>query len=413
MKKWLPYIIGAVVLALLSTLLLLHKETRRFDGRITFNPKDKIPYGTYAAYHLLQQQFPGAAIEFNRYAPEESEVLSYDSAGQAMLIVDSYFDPTLSELNALTAFARQGNQVFISCLQMNETARTFFRVRQEEVFDPFSISSDQGYVNMHDSFAVKLDSHTYKVPLQFVYPGVSYNNRFTLYDSLLAYPLGYNEKDNSPNLLAINAKAGTIFLHAAPITFTNFFLLYNNNHQYHEKLMSLLPANTKKIIWDEYFLLYKQKKNNNDGDEKGLLSVLLSHKNFYAAFWILMILLALYFFTEIKRRQRLIPAYSKPANDSLECVTTIGKLYYEKGDHKNLAEKLTVFFLDYVRNKYKLPTNELNDVFVQKLSLKTSIATDELSKLIDELITIKLSDRISEQQLLQYHQQLEIFYSKA
>ena len=412
MKKWLPYIAGAVLLAALSTLLLLHKEPRRFDGRITFNPKDKIPYGTYAAYHLLQHQFPKATIDINRYAPELWQNLSLDSSGQVLLIVNSYFNPTRSELDNLTAFAQKGNAVFISCLQMNETARLFFKVQQEDVYNPFTIKSDYGIITMHDSFAVKLDSRTYTVPLQFVYPGVSYNNRFTKYDSLFTYPLGYNADDNVPNLLAINTEKGSIFLHAAPITFTNFFVLYNNNHQYYEKLMSLLPANAKKIVWDEYFLLYKQKDRDNK-DSKGLLSVLLSHKNFYAAFWLLMILLALYFITEIKRRQRLIPEYSKPANDSLEFVTTIGKLYYEKGDHKNLAEKLTLFFLDYIRNKYKLPTNEINAAFVQHLSLKTGIPADELNKLTDMLINIKLSDRISEQQLLQYHQQLEIFYSKA
>lgn len=412
MKKWLPYIAGAVLLAALITLLLLHKEPRKFDGRITFNPKDKIPYGTYAAYHLLQQQFPKATIDVNHYAPEEWQNLSYDSTGQVLLIVNSYFDPSLSELNALTSFTRQGNYVFISCLQMNETARIFFRIQQQEVFNPFTINNEYGVVNMYDSFAVKLDKRTYTAPLQFVYPGVSYNNCFTKYDSSFAYPLGYNVDDNKPNLLAINAKNGAIFLHTAPITFTNFFVLYNNNHEYYEKLMSLFPANASKVIWDEYFLLYKQNKKE-DNDEKGLLSVLLSHKNFYIAFWLLMIVLALYFATEIKRRQRLIPEYKKPANDSLEFVTTIGKLYYEKGDHKNLADKLTLFFLDYVRNKYKLSTAELNDAFVQRLSLKTGIATNELSKLIDTLINIKLSDRISEQQLLQYHQQLENFYSKA
>jgi hypothetical protein len=412
MKKWLPYIAGAVLLSALITLLLLHKEPRKFDGRITFNPKDKIPYGTYAAYHLLQQQFPKAAVDVNHYAPEEWQNLSQDSTGQVVLIVNSYFDPSLSELNALTSFVRHGNYVFISCLQMNETARAFFRVQQEDVFNPFNIKNDYGVINMYDSFAVKLDSRTYTVPLQFVYPGVSYNNRFTGYDSLFTYPLGYNGNDSMPNLLAINARNGSIFLHTAPITFTNFFVLYNNNHQYYEKLMSLFPADARKIIWDEYFLLYKQNTDGNN-DEKGLLSVLLSHKNFYVAFWLSIILLALYFFTEIKRRQRLIPEYSKPANDSLEFVTTIGKLYYEKGDHKNLAEKLTFYFLDYVRSKYKLSTNELNAAFVQRLSLKTGIEAEELSRLIDTLITIKLSNRISEQQLLQYHQQLENFYSKA
>jgi len=133
---------------------------------------------------------------------------------------------------------------------MNDAARTFFKVQQEDVYNPFAIKNDYGVIDMYDSFAVKLDSGTYTIPLQFVYPGVSYNNHFTKYDSLFTYPLGYNADDNMPNLLAINARNGSIFLHSAPITFTNFFVLYNNNHQYYEKLMSLFPANVKKIVWD-------------------------------------------------------------------------------------------------------------------------------------------------------------------
>ncbi len=413
MKKWLLYTAGAVLLAALIALLLLHKEERRFDGRITLHPKDKIPYGTYAAYHLLQHQFPKANIEISSYAPGMEETLSYDSAGQVLLVVNSYFNPTQSELENMALFAQKGNYVFISCLQMNEAACFFFKVTQENVYNPFAIQNDYGVINMYDSFAVKLDNRTYTSPVQFVYPGISYNNQFTHYDSVYTYALGYNGEDDTPNLLAINTGKGAFFLHSAPITFTNFFVLYNDNHQYYEKLMSLFPANTKKIVWDQYYLLYKQKKKGNKDEEKGLLSVLLSHQNFYIAFWLGMGLLALYFITEVKRRQRLIPGYSRPANDSLEFVTTIGKLYYERGDHKNLAEKLTLYFLDYVRNKYKLPTHELNATFVERLALKTGISTDELSKLADALVTIKLSNRISGQQLLQYHQQLENFYSKA
>lgn len=412
MKKWLPYIVGGVLLAALITLLLLHKEPRKFDGRITFNPKDKIPYGTFAAYNLLQHQFPKAAVYINRAAPDNWQNLSLDSSGQILLIINSFFNPTESELDNLTAFAQNGNYVFISALQMNDAARLFFKVQQEDVYNPFSAQKSKGLITMYDSFAVKLDSRTYTVPLQYVYPGISYNNRFIKFDSLFTYPLGYNADDNQPNLLAINTQKGTIFLHTAPITFTNFFVLYHNNHQYYEKLMSLFPADATKVVWDEYFLLYKQNKNNSDNN-KGLLSVLLSHENFKVAFWLMIALLFLYFLTEVKRRQRLIPEYSKPANDSLEFVTTIGKLYYEKGDHKNLAEKLTLYFLDYVRNKYKLPTHQLNGTFVQQLSHKTGINAEELGRLIDTLINIKLSGRISEQVLLQYHQQLENFYSKA
>ncbi len=411
MKKALPYIAGAVLLTALLLLVFLHKEPRKFDGRITLNPKEKIPYGTYAAYQLLKQQFPAATIEINKYAPAKWQNISFDSNGQVLLIINNFFNPTLAELKHLARFAQADNYIFISSLQMNETAQRFFNTQQEDVYNPFALQQEHGIVRMHDSFAVRLDTAAYAQPVAFVYPGISYNNTFTQYDSSTAYPLGYNS-NGTPNLLAINTKQGAIFLHAAPITFTNFFILYGSNHTYFEKLLRLLPQGARRIVWDEYFLLYK-KDSSGDDDSKGLLHVLLSHKNFYIAGWLVIMLLALYLLTEIKRKQRMVPLYAKRTNDSLEFVTTIGKLYYEKSDHKNLAAKLTLFFFDYVRTKYKIATGEINSSFVQHLSLKTTIPAADINELMDALTTIRISRQISRRQLLQYHRLLENFYSKA
>ena len=41
----------------------------KFNDTITLSSNDKIPYGTYAAYKLLQKEFPHARIETNKYAP--------------------------------------------------------------------------------------------------------------------------------------------------------------------------------------------------------------------------------------------------------------------------------------------------------------------------------------------------------
>lgn len=409
MKKLLPYIAGALLFAAVL-FLLLNRGPRNFDGRITLNHRDKIPYGTFAAYELLKKQFPEADIQTNKYAPDSWQELSFDTSKQFLLIVNSYFNPSETELDNLTAFAQKGNYVFISALQMNEAAQKYYRINEENYYNtPLINESDEG-IKAFDSFSVSLDTIAFQYPSRYSYPGVSYDNYFIKADSLFSYPLGY--ADNiKPDLIAIKTGKGVLFIHSAPITFTNFFLLYNNNHQYYEKLMSLVPAGIEKVVWDEYFL-YKRSDDSQDSGQ-GLLHVIFQYKNFRWAFWVAIVLLCLYVFTEIKRRQRMIPLYQKPANDSLEFVQTVGKLYYEKGDHKNLAEKLTLFFFDHLRSKYKIATNDINTKFAETTALKTNVPLHEVNEIVDYIHTIQSTDNISRKQLMDYYDLLENFYKKA
>ena len=138
----------------------------------------------------------------------------------------------------------------------------------------------------------------------------------------------------------------------------------------------------------------------------------MKYENFRWAFWLTLGLLFVYLVTEVKRRQRIIPPYEKPVNDSLEFVTTIGKLYYEKGDHKNLAEKLTQYFLDYVRNRFKIPTVDINPSFVEQLSAKSNRDVAEINAITETIHSINLSETITQKQLMDYYELLENFYKK-
>ena len=410
MRKAWPYIAAGIAVITIILLVLSHKQQRQFDGRITLNPTQKIPYGSYVAYELLKQQFPKAKVSMNREEPGDWSIPKKDSGRSTLLIVMPYFSPTANEMEKLTAFVQKGNTVFISARQMSEEAQHYFRVTEYDRYNPYTILRDKNGVSKKDSFSVSLDTSTFSNPLRFGYPGISYDNSFYGYDSVYGYPLGHN-MDNYKNLLAIRSLKGTFYLHSAPITFSNLFLLSNNNHVYFEKLMSLVPAGSKYVMWDQYFVNRKWNNDSKD-DDKGILYVLLKYKNFRWAFWLAVIALAVYIFTEIKRRQRLTPDYTKPANETLAFVSTIGKLYFEKGDHKNLAEKLSLYFLDFVRNKYKLSTNEINGSFANSLSLKSNVPLEEITVITDRLIEIRISNTVTQEQLMAYHNLLENFYSK-
>ena len=409
MKKLLPYV-GLAVLVIALAFLFTYKQPHRFDDRVTLSNHDKIPYGTYAAYTLLQKEFPHALIETNRYAPGKWKTLSIDSSKQVLFIVTKIFNPTEDDLDYLINFVQKGNYVFISAAQMTGNATKFFKLKQKHHYDydGLMLGVHHGF-DVFDSTAVNLDPGSFKTPLSYDFPGADFTNELARTDSAFTYPLGYSSALNK-NLVAIKSIDGIIFLHTAPIAFTNFFLLYQDNRQYFEKLMSLLPADAKKVVWDNYYLYNYH--DNNPQAQHGLLSVILKYDNFRWAFWVALLFLFLYFITEIKRRQRLILSYTKPKNDSLEFVTTIGDLYYEKGDHKNLAEKLTQYFLDYVRSNYKISTAEINEVFAQQLAIKSNKNINDIHAIVEYIHTVNLSNTITQKQLMHYYELLENFYIK-
>jgi hypothetical protein len=74
---------------------------------------------------------------------------------------------------------------------------------------------------------------------------------------------------------------------------------------------------------------------------------------------------------------------------------------------------MAAYFLEHVRNRYKLPTSELNEEFVKNLHIKTGIAEEEIRPIIGYIRYLEEPVPISSQDLYVFHKQLESFYKKA
>lgn len=407
LKKLIPYLAGAVSIVLLIVFMPKKGKEKNFVGRITLDARDKNPYGCYAAFQLLKERFPGTPLVRSRAQPDAWEEFSWDTANakQVLFIVTKIFDPSESDLDYIIGLAQKGNYVFISAFEMNEIARKTFKVKQSYL----PISSDwdrleENAVGGRNTMTLQLDSATFQPPWHYGYPGAIYANTFNGMDSNFTFQLGADGRGKA-NLLAIEAQNGALFLHSAPLSFTNLFVLYHNNHEYLEKLLSLLPEKPSKIVWDEYFLFRK----TTEAPAKGVLSVILQYENFRWAFWTVLIVLGLYLATAVKRRQRMIPVYQKPGNDSLEFIETIGKLYYEKADHQNLALKMTQFFLEHIRNKYKMDTHYINTQFAGTLVLKSGVSRETADAIVDYIHKAQMGS-ITGEELTKYYNILDHFY---
>jgi len=402
MKKYLPFIVAGVALLTLSLVLLFvnYKPKKLLNERITLKQKDKIPYGFYTAYALLPSLFPTAKVASGKQWPYSWDTVTSGGNNQAIFLIGD-LKANEKELQELVNFVQKGNYVFIIGKNLSYDARYFFGLNAS------SFSSDEDYyADSNDSLRMRLNGVFFKDTTTYVYPGRRFSNSLAPSNNTKGTVLGTNEKGRI-NFMQFKAGAGSIFIHSAPLAFSNYFLLHKNNVAYYQQAVSVIPANVKVVFWSEYYLA---KREGPKEKEPAWLSVLFRYPAFKAAFLTALATLLLFVVLEARRKQRAVPVLQKGANDSVHFVQTIGRLYYDQKNHKDLAQKMSTYFLDHVRSRYKMSTNNLDEAFTTTLHLKSGYAVSDLQTITD-FIELAFGDPfVTEDQLARFHRQLEHFY---
>lgn len=409
MNKNLPYILLAIIAIAFIALFVTgnNKKNRKLDSKVTFRKNDKRPYGMYVAYESIGQLFPNVSKSVNSYEPGYWDSLSSYEKNQALIIVADRFAADESELEKLIKYVAYGNDLFITARELSYDAKNVFNCKTTTNNQFFY--QNENY--LYDSLSVSLTIPPLNERLHFVYPGRGLSASFTEYDSSMTTVLGSGD-DGDPDFIHIQAGNGNIYIHLAPIAFSNYFLLHKNNIRYFEKAFSLINPSVRTIVWDEYYLNNNSRKNKNE-DKKGWLSVLLEYPGLKAALLTALLALLVFVLLEMRRKQRYIPVVVKPKNDSLDFVKTIGRLYYDKGNHQNLCKKMTSFFLEHVRNKYKLLTGNLDESFINSLKYKSGVDESDIRSIVSFIKYIDTGHGVTAKQVTEFHSQLESFYKNA
>jgi hypothetical protein len=261
-----------------------------------------------------------------------------------------------------------------------------------------------------DSLKVTLKQPPFPASSSYIYPGKKHESYFTGISHATTDVLGQGST-GATNFIHLRAGKGHFYLHLAPMALSNYFLLHKGNMEYFEKVMSVIDPAVEKIIWDEYYL--NKRYDRQKEKKKSWISVLFKYPALKAALLTAIFTLLLYLLLGMRRKQRYIPVVKKPKNDSLDFVKTIGRLYYDKSDHKNLCRKMATYFLEYVRTKYKLPTGTLDELFIRNLQFKSGVPEAEVRNIISFIKYIDDAPAISPADVTAFYQQLESFYKKA
>jgi hypothetical protein len=394
---WRYLILAMSILALGSC----QSRDKRLNRLVTLWRKDRIPYGAYFAYENMKYMFPKANITINSSSPADYRSFHYtrtsrDKQPQGYIIIAPQVIPDQNEINAMMNFVGDGNQLFISSFLWGDSLLSSLGIK---------LGGDMLWTQHLDSLQVSVYEPATDSLSIFRYPGARADNYVRSMDTQYATILGRNV-NGMANFVKFSYKGGgSIYLHFAPMAFTNFFLLHKNNVAYYEAVFSYLPSSLKEVKWDDYFRYAKDRNFS-------ALQYILANRSLRWAFWLVLVLFGLIFLFESKRRQRLIPVMTTVRNSSLDFVKTIGRLYFQQRDHSNLAAKMTAHWLDFIRTNYHLSTSTLDEEFISRVSFKAGLSRDRITSLVQDVRYFQDNASPSDEDLLSFGKKIDDFYKK-
>lgn len=414
MSRSLLYI--SCCLLVLAGLFSSCNQSKRLNERVTLWRNDKIPYGTYYAHENLSRIFPEASIVINKTSPDPDHKSNLrDIFGQydenkgktCYVIIANEVMPDEKEIEGLFGMVGKGAKVFISSSTIDENLLDSLQLKA---------SLFTGFYNSHDSLTVRVNDPVSLQESSYSYPGKAFDNYFSYVDSSITTVLGKDEEGRANFVKISYESGGAFYIHLAPMSLTNFFLLHKNNKSYYDQVLSWLPNNIEVVRWDDYFRNSTRGNGKNNGDTKGAFPVmrwLLSQQALAWAWWLLLLLLLLIYLFESKRKQRIIPVIQPLRNASLDFVKTIGRMYFQRKDNKDLAHKMAAHFLGYVRNRYNIRTGVMDEDFVKRLAYKSGYDQQAVQALVYDLQYAQDSPQVSDHALLELNHKLETFYQYA
>lgn len=354
--------------------------------------KHKMPYGTFVLKQELKNLFPDVKIKDIAIPPytflaDSTEVGTYVFIDEALNFGDA-------EFLRLMEFVKRGNDVFISTHGMNIDTLNF---ETEELLSG----------NFEENIFFKLKNKAFNREYSFDRPMV--NQVFTKMDTVNTTILGITGYSNSEgerteggiNFVKHRYGKGTFYLHTFPELFTNYNILKSPNQQHTANVLSYIKSD-KPILWDSYYKTGKSKISSP-------IYYLLNSKYLKWAYYMALIGVLFFIIFEGKRKQRNIPIITPLKNQTIAFTQTIANMYFEKQEHKNIAEHKISYLLEFVRLKLHIPTSKIDDTFYNFVASRSGNSYEDVEKLFKFCDEIHLKNQISNEELIQLNKMIEEF----
>lgn len=386
-----------VTVLLIAQIVIEMYRPKPVNWEPTFDRNDKIPYGTYILYKILPDLFGKDNIKklnrslYNAFSEDEAD--SIGTADKNYLFITQKFQPDSLGIERLMSQTVKGANVFIASQYLSEQLSDTLGIEIETNW--FGFSDDTIDVVLCNK---QLPVRTYRISRKLA------DSFFTVKDTDRVVVLGYNN-DEKPNFVKIECGKGTFFLYNSPFVFSNYALLNDTIAQYAATLLSHLPQ--RPTYWDEYY--------QNEAHKAQQQSPLRYFMSVPALRYFILVLTAaflLFLFFDAKRKQRIIPIIEPLRNSSLDFTKTVGLLYFQKGDHKDVAEKKIAHFFDHLRSRYFIQAIQFKTEFYEQVANKTGTKQDDITQIFKLIVAARTQPEINPDTLLDLSHRIDRFYAQ-
>ena len=429
MKSSRNFLFAMLVLFVLFCLLQVNLP-KKFVWSPTFSHVDKQPLGCFVFDSVLTQSLP------NGYHVTKKTFFQLDQEHakekiSVLMVVDQQ---NLKQLDVkyLCNIARRGGKVMVVASSSFDDGRNADTVVVDELERTFKVKIEDGMYFSLRGILAGLKAHD-----NDMYDTIYWNNRETMYaaqsyrmfynmvggtlfvDSVpkvkrLAYTLstaGYDYKYDSlyvgdftrfdtivdkkerieridtfaikkvPAAVSVPYGKGEVIFVSSPLLFTNYGMLEGNTFVYIFRLMSYLADlpvyRTEAYVKTDAMLVAEQSPFRE----------FIKRPPLRWALYLALLGVVLFMIFTARRRQRVIPIMSKPANRSLEFIQLIGTLYYQRKDHVDLVRKKFKLFAEELRKTAGVDISDVNtdDREYLLLAEKTGMNSDRLKKVIRQI----------------------------
>lgn len=353
----------------------------------SYSKNDKIPYGAYALHDLMQEAFSQKFV-VTETTPYVFLSKSKYKENANYVFINSKVQLGKVSMNRLLQFVDEGGTAFISS-----------EIFEKKLQDTLKIKANQQLLFENHNPVIQLYNNNLKSEAKYQVDKSTILSYFDLEKDQNITVLG-KYSDGKPNFIRKKIGKGHIYLHSTPKAFTNYFILKDKNYKYTFHALSYLK--NRQIIWDEHYKASRKKK--------GSLSFIKTNAALEWAYYLAIIGIGIFIYFEGKRKQRVIPVLKAPENLTVDFVKTVGKIYYQNGDNRDLALKKFSFFLEYLRENFYIKTYNLNQEFVEKLVQKTNLEKIRIQQLINKHNEIRLSQSLKADDLVKFNAEIEEIY---
>ncbi len=429
MKSSRNFLFAMLVLFVLFCLLQVNLP-KKFVWSPTFSHVDKQPLGCFVFDSVLTQSLP------NGYHVTKKTFFQLDQEHakekiSVLMVVDQQ-DLKQLDVKYLCNIARRGGKVMVVASSSFDDGRNADTVVVDELERTFKVKIEDGLYFSLRGILSGLKAHD-----NDMYDTIYWNNRETMYaaqsyrmfynmvggtlfvDSVpkvkrLAYTLstaGYDYRHDSlyvgdftgfdtivdekerieridtfaikkvPAAVSVPYGKGEVIFVSSPLLFTNYGMLEGNTSVYIFRLMSYLADlpvyRTEAYVKTDAMLVAEQSPFRE----------FIKRPPLRWALYLALLGVVLFMIFTARRRQRVIPIMSKPANRSLEFIQLIGTLYYQRKNHVDLVRKKFKLFAEELRKTAGVDISDVNtdDREYLLLAEKTGMNSDRLKKVIRQI----------------------------